>query len=372
MIAQQRRVSFRSVDAYDPDAVDVPAYDSVLLNEHGIFTSATLKAAVQQLASEPWLVDGLIRAQSIVLLAGDSGLGKTPLAILLGLCVAAGVPFFGRPVQQGRVLYCDAESDQPGFSEMVDQISQFLGLSEWPADFIVWNPYWITGGSDSTLSAQLHEKVAAMQPKMVIVDPQRVFWPQAEKHSSDTAKDLTMPLRKQGADVGCTWIVIHHLRKDAARKDGEQPISLADNPYAWFQNVAGSRALVNLSDTRLGVEPGEKQADLVLAGFVRRLGAIVPMELTRARDEHGEPIGYQLLTGIERLNTTDRSVFDGLASRFRFGAVKAAYSDSGSNAKRFIEKCISVKILSKNGKEYLKAGGSGLRGLRGLKERKDQ
>ena len=42
--------------------------------------------------------EGLIRNQSVNLLVGDSGLGKTPLGIQLGVCVAAGLSFLGLQV----------------------------------------------------------------------------------------------------------------------------------------------------------------------------------------------------------------------------------------------------------------------------------
>jgi RecA-family ATPase len=57
---------------------------------------------------------------------GDSGLGKTPLGIQLGVCVAAGLPFMGLQVsQRGPVLYCDAESDPSGFLEILEAICRF-------------------------------------------------------------------------------------------------------------------------------------------------------------------------------------------------------------------------------------------------------
>src|SRR5204863_9706555 len=56
----------------------------------GIYTVDTLEQFVRRDARKPFIIDGIIRPHHIHLLVGDSGLGKTPLAIQLGICVASG------------------------------------------------------------------------------------------------------------------------------------------------------------------------------------------------------------------------------------------------------------------------------------------
>src|SRR5207249_4562753 len=97
-----------------------------------------------------------------------------------------------------------------------------------------------------------------------------------------------------------------------------------ENPQAWLQECAGSLALVNQSDTRIGVEPHPKgEADLLVAGFVRGTGRFVPLDLARVTNDEGTPVGYRLLTGIELLNQEDRALFERLPGRFRFKDVQA-------------------------------------------------
>ncbi len=56
-----------------------------------------------------WLVQGLFTAEGLGLLFGESGAGKSFLAVHLALCVAYGLPFFGRKVRQGGVAFFAAE-----------------------------------------------------------------------------------------------------------------------------------------------------------------------------------------------------------------------------------------------------------------------
>jgi hypothetical protein len=56
-----------------------------------------------------WLVNGLIEANSFSTLYGDSGAGKSFLAIELAACIATATPFHGKPVKQGPVIYMAGE-----------------------------------------------------------------------------------------------------------------------------------------------------------------------------------------------------------------------------------------------------------------------
>src|ERR1039458_1323866 len=84
-----------------------------------------------------FLVDGFLPAKSIGIAAGDSTIGKSPLAYQLGLCVAAGVPFLGRSTKQGRVVYFDLENSIHDSRAIRDALARFLGLSVAPENFLL-------------------------------------------------------------------------------------------------------------------------------------------------------------------------------------------------------------------------------------------
>jgi AAA domain-containing protein len=327
------------------------------LREMGIFIPPTLQETLHSQKAQPYLVESLLRDRSVNLLVGNSGLGKTPLAIQLGVCVVAGLSFLNLKVQQGRVLYCDAETDLSGFWETLRTISAFLGLTEPPLDFHIWSPNWDpnppTDEENVALGAQLIHRVRVVKPKLVIVDPLRVFWSQAETKNEEAAAMVRI-LREVSRETGASWLISHHRRK---ANQQAAPELIPESPHAWFQEAAGAHALVNQSDTRLGVEPGSGQVDLVVAGFVRGKGAIPPLDLARVVDAEGLPIGYRRLAGIEHLRPEDRAVFDRLPRRFRFKDVQTALGGtSDSNAKRLVERCLSLGIVRKDDAAYLKTG----------------
>jgi hypothetical protein len=268
--------------------------------------------------------------------------------------VAAGIPLFGLNVQKGRVFYCDAESDLEGFWEMLTAISRYLGLSEPPLDFHAWSPNWDTSAQNSW-DEELTSRVSVVKPVLVVADPLRMFWPYAETKNAETAELITS-LRELGKSTGTSWLISHHRRKVNRQAP---PVHLEENPHAWFQETAGAHALVNQSDTRLGVVPGTGQVDLIVAGFARGTGLIQPLNLVRKVDEEGCPVGYGLLVGVEQLRPEDRTVFDGLKQSFRFKDVEAAIGGtSGSNAKRLVDRFLSLGIVRKDTNYYAKAEGS--------------
>lgn len=56
-----------------------------------------------------WMVDGYIEADSLDLIFGEPGCGKSFISIDIGCCVATGTPWHGHAVKQGMVIYIAGE-----------------------------------------------------------------------------------------------------------------------------------------------------------------------------------------------------------------------------------------------------------------------
>ena len=300
-------------------------------------------------------VDKFLPNRAIELLVGDSGLGKTALAMMQGLCVAGDVPFLGLAVTPGCVLYCDAESGVDQFQQMLRALSSFLELPAPPENFYVWSPNFDPRiRLESTEVADvLCEQVRKLKPDLVIVDPLRAFWPEAEEKSRG-AVAMIRQLRDLSREVGCSWLLNHHRRK----RNQHHSVTLEGDKHRWFEEAAGSHALVNGCDTRLGLEMTEDPwADLTLAGFIRAVGWTGSLSLQRVYDDDGDPLGYRLMTGIDQLGDSYRSAFEALGPRFRFKDVQAALGGkSASNANEMLNKCLTLGLVRRDGKEYVKTG----------------
>src|SRR5690348_14489316 len=85
-----------------------------------VYTPADLVERCDELGAREFLVEDLIPKQSLGIIVGNSGTGKTPLIYQLGMCIAAGIPFLGHKVKQGRVLYMDYEN---GLEQVKDMLN---------------------------------------------------------------------------------------------------------------------------------------------------------------------------------------------------------------------------------------------------------
>lgn len=78
-------------------------------NGHGLYEIRPLSASEARL-DDGYIVKNLISSGSMTVLYGESGSGKTFLALHLALCVAAGTEFFEHRVRQVGVVYVAAEA----------------------------------------------------------------------------------------------------------------------------------------------------------------------------------------------------------------------------------------------------------------------
>lgn len=329
----------------------VPSNNSVRSDaQRGIFTWDTFDPTTIMPAE--WLVQDLVPTRSKVFLVGDSGVGKTPFCLQLALCLATGQPFLGRHVQQSRVLYCDLETSAPqAWTNLMGHLMQHLGLGDLPQNFMWWNPNWDTEPSGRDPGEELYEIVREKQPDIVFVDTFKAFYPAGDR--SEVAPLIMSRFRRSP----CAWVLIHHLRKLTKEQRQFPPPKLGEDVPGFFNQAAGAMSLINLSDTRLAMErTGDREAaDVMFAGFVKLYGETGLMPLNRRLNEDNKPIGYDLAHGSDHLSLRERRAFLDLPGEFTFTEAKATLdTKSPGVVARFLDNCMTLKILEKGTSSYRK------------------
>jgi hypothetical protein len=307
-------------------------------------------------AGQRYLIDGLIPERSLGLLVGDSGLGKSPLAYQMGICVATGIPFLGLPTQKSRVLYLDFENGLQDVNGIITQLSTYLGLNEPPGDLFLWNindclPNWGQNGHTA------FDLIRDLKPGLVFIDPISALYPKAEKNNDD-ATQVYLEFRKVIRDCGGSIVNLHHRKKPASPRPGENVVlqSLEDDLHArqWFAQARGAGVLVNGADIRLGVDiPGMSgvangEIALVVRGYGRVRGEIPTLHLARVFDDDGEALGYRKVAGSTLLCNPDQErAFAALPEQFTTKQAMQAYGRQDEATSEFLKKCISKGILRK-------------------------
>lgn len=116
-----------------------------------------------------WIVEGIIPAATIVMRAGDPGVGKTKFSLSEGMHIALGRAFIGHPTHQCRVLYFDEENSRPDLTAYMQQVWIGMGM---PDPALVRQ--WFRLEHFSLGSADWHERMQRIAtqwgPGMLYVD----------------------------------------------------------------------------------------------------------------------------------------------------------------------------------------------------------
>ena len=296
-----------------------------------------------------YVIDALVQRGSVNISVGDSGIGKSPLHYQMGCSVASGLPFLGYTTSPGVVVYLDYENGLEDMHRVLGGVSQHLGLSSPPENFLLKT----FDGS----SMGLGEIIAEIKPALCIIDTLRMFKPEAEEKNSNAAAMLS-ELHTLARKHGTAFQLIHHPKKPG--EAGFPP--LEDTPtLTWLFQACGARALINQTDVRIGIDVakgmdrlGDRQEGsraeiaLVFKAFFKSRGEIGPIYLERVFDENGdEPLGYRQLSGVNLLfNPEQRASFGRLPDEeFRFKQAKAIYGRGDQPTRDFLQKCIRIGIL---------------------------
>jgi ABC-type oligopeptide transport system ATPase subunit len=152
-----------------------------------------------------WVIPKWFAKGKLSLIVGDPGVGKSTLAICLGLIKASGgvVPTdngFER-VERGKVLYVPFEED-PSEVSFIAKLQEIPNFGE---NFYVWKD-----ATNFNLNQLEKEKI-----DLIIVDPMTYIY--AEKQRKDITADaykMLKPYKQLAEKKGCSIVFVWHTRKN--------------------------------------------------------------------------------------------------------------------------------------------------------------
>lgn len=212
------------------------------------------------------LVEGVIGRNAMGVLYGDSNTGKTFVAIDLGCAIARGIPWMGRRVEKGMVVYLATES--PASVRTRLRAYQKHHGCRVPDFVVVTTPVNLFRSSADTnavikLIREL-ETEHGVKCELIIGDTLARLAAGANENSGDDMTIVLQNLDRIRAEVNASVLPIHHTGKDAAK---------------GMRGWSGMRAAI---DTELEVSTDA--------------GGIGCVEVTKQRDipGKGSRIGYRL------------------------------------------------------------------------------
>lgn len=318
---------------------DIPAQEKL------VYTLSELKERYS--APLEWLVKDMVHEGSIGIIGGDSTIGKTSLMVQLGVCVATGKPFLNMETKQGPVVYIDLELGGRRFSELLERIYQHLGCTAQEDELF-------TCTEERTFD-KFKSIISQVEPVLVIVDSLRAFSPQASANNEGAGSFLNF-LYQSTRETRTAVHLIHHMKKPSGLK---VPLSLKDDTtkvVEWLLEMEGARALVNQTDFRAGVEADDgNPVALNMKWNIKGEGDSGNHFIERIYDANdGQPMGYNLIKGLDMLSNEEKQNFRKLQSKFgaefKWTEAMKELEMEGGDLARFINRLKGVKAVEQDGK----------------------
>ena len=190
-----------------------------------------------------WAIDGIIPA-GLTILAGGPKVGKSILALHLGVSIAIGGCALGKiDVEKGDVLYLALEDTERRIQERLkgSALPENCDLSR--LDIVTAIPRQDEGGLDY-IKLWLSEHSEA---KLVIIDTLQKFRKQSKGKLNVYAEDYDAlaELKKVADEFNVAFVVIHHLKKMSAKEE-----MTGD----WINQLSGSAGITGCADTIIALK----------------------------------------------------------------------------------------------------------------------
>jgi DNA-binding transcriptional ArsR family regulator len=166
---------------------------------------------IETIPDPEWLVEGVLPLGSFGVLYSPPGLGKTFLALDMGRSIAAGVPWQGRDVKKGPVLYIAAEG-RSGLKPRRRAWNQEHSRDKCPGMFYLPEPVQLTTNDDLE-ALMIGIDALGRKPILIVIDTlARCFVGRDENHALDMGL-LVAAVDRLRAATGAAVLLIHHSGK---------------------------------------------------------------------------------------------------------------------------------------------------------------
>ena len=240
-----------------------------------------------------WLIFGLIETDCIGMVYGDSGVGKTFIALDIALSIATGTPYHGKPVKQGAVFYIAGEG-RNGITRRRGAWQHQRGVT---TEQMAQSPIYCSDGNLILNSASAEDIIQAVssiaetvstEPRLVVLDTLA----RTMEGDENSAKDFNQYLQAAAAiqdKFQCTVLIVHHTGKDGARgARGSSAIKAGmDFSYALNKTKSGNAIVLMCEKLKDGEQPQAITYRLqpvsfeteIEGGGIEKLSSLVPVML---------------------------------------------------------------------------------------------
>lgn len=208
-----------------------------------------------------WAIDELLQQGTVTYVHGDSGAGKSLLALMASIAVAEGTPIGGRATREGRVLYLDGENPTVEIHKRIATLIKSPHICE-RIDYRRGVGDALSNGGQAALELL----AAAHKPTLIVVDTFRALYEGDENDCGEVTAAIRR-LRHFTESTNAAVLVLGHDKKPTQNGGG------------GFRGSSGLKAAVDcmleLTNTTDGLTIAEGPTGKVRSGNLK-LPFIVP------------------------------------------------------------------------------------------------
>ncbi len=265
-----------------------------------------------------WLVKDYLEANSLCQIFGAPGSGKSFFALDMAYCLAAGIPFFGKPVKKCNVLFIAGEGFS-GLKKRAKALHDKYGAEVGCIEFSLQAAELLSVESCMDVADRIKDNAGGFQA--VFIDTLNRNMGAGDESSTKDMTQFIGNVDKYIRSLGCAVYVIHHSGlNDADRARGSSALYGALSTEIKISKVKDGPSMTALCTKQKESDSGWKQE-------FELLPVVIGYEQIT-----GEAIYSCILNGVEENNANvlknrDQSVFDALREGCDFDGIEMKVHD---------------------------------------------
>ncbi len=156
-----------------------------------------------------WLIEGLLPSGGFSVITAKPKVGKSTLVKQMALNIAKGLPFLGREVMQGAIIYLALEDKR-------SEIKKHLRAMGMTAN----DPFYLyAGGAPLDAIKRITADIAAIKPVLLVVDTLFRLIRLKDGNSYNEVTNALNPLLLLARESGVSILAVHHSKKGDSNID---------------------------------------------------------------------------------------------------------------------------------------------------------
>lgn len=300
-----------------------------------------------------WLVEDYIEQDSLALVFGAPGGGKSFVTVDLACCVATGTAWHGHPVSQGAVFYIAGEGHN-GLARRFAAWQTHSGVALKEAQLYksrraisVFNE---ASAQDLYQAVKDIAEATGQAPKLVILDTvARNFGDGDENSTADMGKFVEHIDKYVREPFGCNVLLVHHSGHNMDRARGSSALKAAlDAEY----QVVNDGGLITLSATKM--KDAEQPADMAFRFKHVDLGELEGVEIgSVVLEPQADAMDFKVGSDSAGDDIKAKTVIEVIDKGWLpFSQLKDALGCTQPSAQRAVKRCADKGLLVKDGQGY--------------------